>query len=297
MVFRKNSTVGLIIVSLFWANFAYAADKSKVIIVDSAADVARFFADIGYVGLIGNPERLQSVPRTRITRIPEKLAKQWVENVKLRKSVSMRLGLSAALQANEQIMATRNRLLKLSLSDLSQHDRSWLEALSNKYRVSEKGEMITTEYLRQLIKKVDALPPSLIIAQGAIESGWLQSRFARKGQAIFGQWTSSQDGIKALKSDVKLAAFKTPYDSLVAYMLNINSHPAYAGLWTERAEMRLKNIPLSGYDLAIHMTAYAETGQTYVDLIQGIIRREKLVLADTAKLTDSPLVIFKRSDQ
>jgi len=292
------TTIGAsILLSSLWLQLACAANNSKVIAVDSAVDVANYFADIGYVDLIDNPERLQAVPRTRITRLPEKLSKQWIENVRLRKSVSLRLGLSAALQANEQIMKTRNRLLELSLVNLSRIDRAWLVELCRKYRVFEKEEQITADHLRRLIKKVDALPPSLVIAQGAIESGWLQSRFARKGQAIFGQWTNSQDGIKALKSDVKLATFKTPYDSLVAYMLNINSHPAYANLRTERSEMRLANSPLDGYELAKHMTVYAETGQIYVDLIRSIIRREKLTLADTAKLAEEPLVIFKRSDQ
>ncbi len=171
MIFRMTTIGVSILLSSLWLQLAYAENVSKVIAVDSAVDVANYFVEIGYVDLIDNPERLQTVPRTRITRLPEKLSKQWVENVKLRKSVSLRLGLSATLQANEQIMITRNRLLKFSLVNSSPNDRLWLDALSKQYRIFEKEEKITADHLRRLIKKVDALPPSLMIAQGAIESG------------------------------------------------------------------------------------------------------------------------------
>jgi Bax protein len=43
---------------------------------------------------------------------------------------------------------------------------------------------------------MDIIPPSIAIAQAAIESGWGTSRFALEGNAMFGQWTWSKNGIE-----------------------------------------------------------------------------------------------------
>ena len=43
---------------------------------------------------------------------------------------------------------------------------------------------------------MDEIPVSLAIAQAAKETGWGTSRFALEGNALFGQWTFSGEGIK-----------------------------------------------------------------------------------------------------
>ena len=64
-----------------------------------------------------------------------------------------------------------------------------------------------------------------------------------------------------------------------------------------RADMRRKGEPLDGYALAGHMSSYAETGEEYVKLIRSMIRRDNLTRADTAKLAQGPLILFRRVDQ
>ena len=187
--------------------------------------------------------------------------------------------------------------MDLSLDNLSNDDRAWLSETAVRYEVTKAGDPLATSQLEELMLRIDALPPSLVIVQGAIESGWFQSRFARTGQALFGQWTTSESGIKALGSDVRLAAFDNPRDSLIAYILNINTNRAYSGLRNARAEMRRKGESLDGYALAGHMSSYAETGEEYVNLIRGMIRRDDLTRADTSKLAQGPRILFRRVDQ
>ena len=43
---------------------------------------------------------------------------------------------------------------------------------------------------------MDEVPVSMAIAQAAKETGWGTSRFAQEGNALFGQWTWSGEGIK-----------------------------------------------------------------------------------------------------
>jgi Bax protein len=100
-----------------------------------------------------------------------------------------------------------------------------------------------------------------------------------------------------LRSEARLAAFANPRESLIAYMLNINTHPAYAGLRKARAEMRRQGQPLDGYALAGHLGRYAEIGHEYVKLVRRMIKRDQLNLADTAKLAPGPKILFRGVDQ
>ena len=185
----------------------------------------------------------------------------------------------------------------LTLKTLTERDRRWVSAMLVRYKVAKDDAPLTAENRGELMRRLDALPPSMVMVQGAIESAWLQSRFARKGQAIFGQWTTSKQGIKALNSEARLAAFANPRQSLNAYVLNINTNPAYKGLREARAVMRSRNQPLDGYELAGHLGRYAETGDEYVKLIRRMIKRDGLNLTDTAKLAPGPRILFRRVDQ
>ena len=281
---------------LSWSLLA-ASEKEIVFEVDNALGVANALKRIGFYDLKKHPERLRAVPRTQIWRLPSKTDDLWREDIGLRKTLFFRLALSATLQVNEQIMAKRKRLLGLSVQSLDAADRSWVSSMMARYRVAKAEAPPTPKGLRELIDRVDTLPPSLVLAQGAIESGWAQSRFAREGQAVFGQWTTSRRGIKALRSKVRVAAFKNPRASLVAYMLNLNSHAAYAGFRKARAELRRKGKPLNGYFLAGYLRKYAETGKAYVKLVRTMIRRDDLTRFDSAKLRPGPIIIFRKIEK
>jgi Bax protein len=187
--------------------------------------------------------------------------------VPLKKSVFFRAGASAILQVNESILHDRQKLSNLKLSNMSQKDRQWLTQMMSTYKVTENEESFTDDQLRELIIRVDAIPPSLALVQSAIESGWGSSRFAKEGNAMFGQWTTS-GGIKAKGSDARLADFPDPRESLNAYCLNLNTHPSYAQFRTARAEMRKANRPLDGAKLAEHLGSYSEKGEEYIELVK-----------------------------
>jgi Bax protein len=157
-----------------------AAEQEVIVEVRSAVDIANYLKEIGFIDIPKHPERLQSVPRTRILRVPKMLKNVWGENVKLRKSVFYRLGLSGILQVNESILDHRKRLMSLSPGRMSARDQSWVSEMLARYKIAKNGELPTKENMSRLIHRVDILPPSMVLAQAAIESAWLQSRFARK---------------------------------------------------------------------------------------------------------------------
>jgi Bax protein len=266
-----------------------AKEKEIVVEVSSTEQLGDYFDSVGY-NVAANPDILKMIPRFRFTHIP----KNWEEDtsVPLKKSVFFRAGASAILQVNESLVRDRQRLSKIKLTNMSQKERQWLNQMMSTYKVTEDKASFTDEQLRELMVRVDAIPPSLALVQSAIESGWGRSRFAKQGNAMFGQWTTS-GGIKAKGSDARLAAFPDPRESLNAYCLNLNTHPSYAQFRTARAEMRKANRPLSGSKLAEHLGSYSEKGDEYVELVKGMIERDRLEIADSAQLAKGPIVVFR----
>ena len=140
---------------------------------------------------------------------------------------------------------------------------------------------------------MDEIPVSIAIAQAAKETGWGTSRFAQEGNALFGQWTWSGDGIKPTAAEDntthKVMRFKILQASVKAYHRNINTHSSYREFRNARAELRDAGKPLDSIILSKYLDEYAETGQQYVKIIQKIIEQNDLKDFDNAKLLPSSL--------
>jgi Bax protein len=123
--------------------------------------------------------------------------------------------------------------------------------------------------------KDKAIPPSLVLAQAAVESGWGRSYFVKEANNIFGQWTWKGDGIVPRKRDAnkthKIKIFKSLQGSIEGYMNNLNTHDAYI----EFRELRKANTPFKGTLAATSMINYSGIGQKYILLLQNIIKKEK----------------------
>lgn len=142
------------------------------------------------------------------------------------------------------------------------------------------------------MQRVDIIPPSLALAQAAKESGWGTSRFARNGNALFGQWTWDEDQGMEPKdrpegTDHLVREFDTLLDSVEAYMLNLNRHRAYRELRSLRAGMRKRGEPIDGISLAGGLESYSELGMEYVERIRSMIDLNQLLALDNAELASS----------
>jgi Bax protein len=140
---------------------------------------------------------------------------------------------------------------------------------------------------------MDEIPTSLAIAQAAKETGWGTSRFALEGNALFGQWTWTGEGIKPAGADDnsthKVMKFKILQASVKAYHRNLNTHSSYREFRRVRAELRQDEKELDSMMLSEYLDKYAETGKDYVRILQKIIRQNKLTDFDDAKLLPSSI--------
>ena len=140
---------------------------------------------------------------------------------------------------------------------------------------------------------MDEVPVSMTIAQAAKETGWGTSRFALEGNALFGQWTWSGNGIKPLGADTnsthKVMKFKILQASVRAYQRNLNTHSSYKDFRSARSELRDKGKKLDSQILTKYLDKYAETGKEYVKVLKQIIKQNNLEDFDDAKLLPSSL--------
>ena len=140
---------------------------------------------------------------------------------------------------------------------------------------------------------MDEVPVSMAIAQAAKETGWGTSRFAQEGNALFGQWTWSGEGIKPSNADTdsthKVMKFKILQASIRAYQRNLNTHSSYKDFRSARAELRDEGKKLDSMILTEHLDKYAEIGKEYVRVLQQIIKQNNLTDFDEAKLMPSSI--------
>ena len=214
-----------------------------------------------------------------------------------KKSVFTAILLPIALRGNELVMEERKQMkIAFSINNIFQ-----IERLSKKYKIKDFKKInfstLNRSELRriklELLNKINIIPISLILAQSIIESGWGASRFAQEGNALFGQWTWSGDGLKPEQADEneghKVMKFNILQASVRAYQRNLNTHKTYREFRLARAQLRDEDKELDSIILSKYLDKYAETGQEYVKILRKIIEQNNLKDFDNAKLLPSSL--------
>jgi Bax protein len=212
---------------------------------------------------------------------------KMIENTKKRKEFFIQIVLPLILQENNNIRLDRKRLFSIiNKSNNTDLEKKWLNKKYKQYGIPSKD-------LLTLKVRMDEVPVSLAIAQAAKETGWGTSRFAQEGNALFGQWTWSGEGLKPKEADEnkghKVMKFNVLQASVRAYQRNLNTHKTYKEFRLARAQLRDAGKPLDSIILSNYLDKYAETGQQYVKIIQKIIKQNDLKDFDNAKLLPSSL--------
>jgi Uncharacterized FlgJ-related protein len=118
-----------------------------------------------------------------------------IGNTKKRKDMFIKIVLPLIVKENNKIRVDRKRLFTiLNKNSNTDIEKKWLEKKYKQYGVRKND-------LSSLKVRMDEIPVSLAIAQAAKETGWGTSRFALKGNALFGQWTWSGEGLKPKNAD------------------------------------------------------------------------------------------------
>jgi len=222
----------------------------------------------------------QRVPRIFFTQLPSDLNTYGIND---KKKIFISIMLPLLINGNEKVYSERLNVIKY----FKEGNFKKLKKSCQKYKLKiidcdninslNKAKLKTLKNL--LLNKVNVFPISMMLAQAIVESGWGGSRFAQKGNALFGQWTwDKKKGISPAgidKPSFAVKSFKNLQDSVDAYILNLNTHPAYSKLRNYR---KLIGNPqnFEGHKFSRYLDKYAIIGFEYVKKINLMIKKNNL---------------------
>ena len=249
----------------------------------NASTITQLFEDTDYK--LDDVRETKLVKPVALTLLPAEI--KMIESTKKRKEFFIQIVLPLVLKENNNIRLDRKMLFSIiNKSNNTQLEKKWLEKKYKQYGVNSKD-------LSVLKVRMDEVPVSLAIAQAAKETGWGTSRFAQEGNALFGQWTWSGEGLKPKEADEnkghKVMKFNVLQASVRAYQRNLNTHRSYENFRLARAQLRDAGKILDSIVLSQFLDNYAETGNQYVEVLQKIIKQNNLKDFDDAKLLPSSI--------
>ena len=249
----------------------------------SASTIEQLFKDTNYN--LDDVRKKKLVKPVSLSLLPGEM--KMIENTQKRKELFIQIILPLIIEENNSIKLDRKKLFSiLNKSHNTKNEKRWLEKKFKQYGVKNKD-------LSTLKVRMDEIPTSMAIAQAAKETGWGVSRFAQEGNALFGQWTWSGEGIKPAgaedDSTHKVMKFKVLQASVKAYQRNLNTHSSYKEFRKARAKLRDEKKILDSILLSEYLDKYAETGKEYVKILQQIIKQNQLTDFDDARLLPSTI--------
>jgi len=250
------------------------------------------FEQTGFKKIIAKANKGMSLPRIYFSKLSIDLEKYETSK---KKQLFISIMLPIILRENELVLQERE-LMKIAFL---KNNIKKIEYFSRKYRIKnfKNINFNSLSYLEiskikeQLSNKINKIPTSMVLAQSAIESGWGSSRFAKEGNALFGEWTwNSNIGLKPkgnLSANYAVKSFLNISESVRSYMLNLNSHYAYEKMRLYRSAVLNTGITLSGYKMANYLDKYAEIGLDYTLKVKDMIRSNKFDKFDNSDLENN----------
>lgn len=201
-------------------------------------------------------------PRIFVAHLPTDWADVPENNAKQKMFIKILLPL--VLKINEEIMTERSRLEQIKTTfnkdnEISAEDERFLEDTAQKYDVFTrmKDDARIRILLKQLLTKVDVVPPSLMISTAAIYTDWGTSRLALKANALYRDEIWYEDkGIKPIDdpdAQYRYKEFISLEDCIRQRALKLNSHINYDYFRESRRVARTLRKPPYGPQLAATM--------------------------------------------
>lgn len=230
------------------------------------------------------------------TAIPDFTARRYQHDVAARKADFVAFLMPYIEAENRRISAQRQRLLALAQrlddgGDADTRDLDLVRVLADEYDLPTSLKIAAV--VEELMHRVDQIPPSLVLAQAALESAWGTSRFAREANNLFGQWCWTEGcGVVPRQRPAGMSHEVRRFDSVDgsvrSYFRNINTHQAYAEVRDVRACQRDAGEVLAGTLLANGLSRYSAKKDDYVDTLHALIRHNGWQAMDGDEPPGSP---------
>jgi len=234
-----------------------------------ARQLESLFAEAGY---LWPPQ--ETVPAVAVSRLPHDIGSL---DIPRKKALFFRALLPLVMAENERLHAERRWLEGVMRSgDIdNEAQRARLRLLLGEYGLDNEAA-IDAALLERLHQRIDVIPPGLVLAQAANESGWGTSRFSREVNNLFGEWTyRAEHGVVPLRrrddANHYVRRFDNLRQSVRSYLGNLNSSRAYRGLRQLRASLRRQGREPDAWTLAGGLVRYSARGEEYVAEVRAMI--------------------------
>ncbi len=187
--------------------------------------------------------------------------------------------------SNEKVLELRAEVEKLQGAfekngSLNEKQLQRLREIEIQYEFNP-DDGINAQTFRDVMARVDIIPPSLALAQAALESAWGTSRFAQQGNNLYGIWCYEPGcGLIPRRRPpgrtYEVQRFDSPRQCFDAYIHNLNTNSHYGSMRAIRRALRRNGSEIRGYDLAEGLSRYSEEGFTYVSKVQSLIGANNL---------------------
>ncbi|CUB02960.1 glucosaminidase domain-containing protein [Marinomonas fungiae] len=205
-----------------------------------------------------------------------------ITDVQERKAAFFDYLLPFVTEKNELLLKDRSRIQAIldNPEPPSREEKTWIGALRSLHKLRKLG-VYTHEDIAVLLRYVDIIPASLVLAQAANESAWGTSRFALEGNNYFGQWCFTNGcglipNARGEDQDHEVRKFSDARESVFAYIDNLNSNSAYKELRSIRSQLRKDGENITGLALVHGLENYSQRGQDYIDEIESLIDYNEL---------------------
>lgn len=226
-----------------------------------------------------------------------------ITDEKERNSLFIKILAPLALKINLEIKKERDTLLALNQKfenkqPLNNKELKTLENMAGKYDVFTrlKGEERQRFLLRELLLKIDFIPPSLLITAAAIETNWGTSRIVKEGNSLYKTlvWHTNK-GLKPIgeseDDSYRIKIYPDIYSSMKEFALSINSELKFADMRDVRKEFLYReNIPF-GNILAPYLI-WKSPLKNYAGMFQYTLAYHELNIIDKSAL-DSTIDLNK----
>lgn len=189
--------------------------------------------------------------------------------------------LPLALKLNQEIMVERNVVLYLNYKfqneTLDELDVQILENLARKYDffTYEKGENRIPLLLVELLRRIDIIPPSILIGAAALNTNWGNAKFLPLSNSLYREliWYSDEGLVpqdETEETSYRIKIFPSLYQAMQSFALSLNSSVDYSEFRWMRRHLRYNGQPLSGKFLVAYLV-FASEIENFVGMMDYII--------------------------
>lgn len=280
---------------LFFMGLAFPAAAAELRL--KALDTAQLRQIYDLYGYHGEKDYLMipsyKYPAIFLSHFPDDFGK--ITDEKERNALFIKILAPLALKINQEIKQERDKLLALNTKfetnrKLDKKEQKALEDMAARYDVFTrlKGEERQRFLLRELLLKIEFIPPSLLITAAAIETNWGTSRIVKEGNSLYKTLVWHTDkGLKPIgeteDDSYRIKTYPDIYSSMKEFAHSINSELKFADMRDVRKEFLYReNIPF-GNILAPYLI-WKSPLKNYAGMFQYTLAYYELNIIDKSAL-------------